>query len=126
MLFEKKKSLNNIPYRKLSLNCKQHSKIRKENVLRYYASFKVRKIESLFYKINIFWQKDYQLHWIAGSSAKLLIMQNYTDNTNWDVSRKCVMFLVSLSSRCAHICLRIKTKLINRFLISLYYDDNVN
>ena len=62
MLFEKKKSLNNIPYRKLSLNCKQHSKIRKENVLRYYASFKVRKIESLFYKINIFWQKDYQLH----------------------------------------------------------------
>ena len=27
------KSLNNIPYRKLSLNCKQHSKVGKEHVL---------------------------------------------------------------------------------------------
>ena len=32
--FVTKKSLSNIPYRNLSLNCKQDSKIRKERVLR--------------------------------------------------------------------------------------------
>ena len=34
--------------------------------LRYYATFKVRKSELLFYKINIFFAKSYHLHWIAG------------------------------------------------------------
>ena len=33
--------------------------------LRYYATFKVRKSESLFYKINTFLPKKYLLHWIA-------------------------------------------------------------
>ena len=33
------------------------------------------------------------------SSAKLYIMQNYTDNANGDAP---LTFLVSLSSRCAH------------------------
>ena len=33
--------------------------------LRYYATFKVRKFESLFYKINTFLQKNYHLGWIA-------------------------------------------------------------
>ena len=36
--------------------------------LRYYASFKVRKFESLFYKIKIFLPKNYHLHWIAGKA----------------------------------------------------------
>ena len=38
------------------------------------------------------------------------------------------IFLVSLSSRCAHVLLRKKTKLINRFLYNffLFYDDNAN
>ena len=31
--FLTKKTLYNIPYRKLSLDCKQHSKLRKEHVL---------------------------------------------------------------------------------------------
>ena len=33
--------------------------------LRYYTTFKVKKLESLFYKINTF-AKNYRLHWIAG------------------------------------------------------------
>ena len=36
------------------------------NELRYYATFKVRKFESLFYKLNTSLQKNYYLHWIAG------------------------------------------------------------
>ena len=36
--------------------------------LRYYASFKVRTFESLFYKIKIFLSKNYHLHWIAGKA----------------------------------------------------------
>ena len=34
--------------------------------LRYYVTFKVRKCESFFYKINTCLQKNYHLHWIAG------------------------------------------------------------
>ena len=34
--------------------------------LRYYATFKVRKCESLLCKINTCFRKNYQLHWIAG------------------------------------------------------------
>ena len=34
--------------------------------LRYYATFKVRKFESLFYKTNTCLKKNYHLHWIAG------------------------------------------------------------
>ena len=34
--------------------------------LRYYAPFKVRKFESLFYKINTCLQKNYHLHLIVG------------------------------------------------------------
>ena len=33
--------------------------------LRYYATFKERKFESLFYKINTCLQKNYHLHWIV-------------------------------------------------------------
>ena len=33
--------------------------------LRYYAPFKVRKFESLFYRINTFFAKKYHLHWRA-------------------------------------------------------------
>ena len=33
--------------------------------LRYHATFKVRKFDLFFYKINTFLQKDYHLHWIA-------------------------------------------------------------
>ena len=44
----------------------------KENVkLRYYATFKVRKFEPLFYKINTCLQKNYHLHWIAGRATML-------------------------------------------------------
>ena len=43
------------------------------NELRYYATFKVRKFESLFYKINIF-TKNYHLHWAAGRAN---ILSNY-------------------------------------------------
>ena len=35
------------------------------NHLRYNATFKVKKFESLFYKINTFLQKNYHLGWIA-------------------------------------------------------------
>ena len=34
-------------------------------ILRYYAAFKLKKCESLFYKIDTFLQKNYHLHWIA-------------------------------------------------------------
>ena len=34
--------------------------------LRYYATFKARKFESLICKINTCLEKNYQLHWIAG------------------------------------------------------------
>ena len=37
-----------------------------KNSLRYYATFKVRKFESLFYKINTFFQKNCHLHQTAG------------------------------------------------------------
>ena len=40
------------------------------------------------------------------SSAKLYIMQNYTDNANGDAP---LTFLVSLSSRCAHALLGRKS-----------------
>ena len=43
------------------------------NEIRYYATFKVRKFESLFYKINIF-TKNYHLHWAAGRAN---ILSNY-------------------------------------------------
>ena len=35
--------------------------------LRYYATFRVRKFDLLFYKINTF-EKNYHLHWIAGKA----------------------------------------------------------
>ena len=63
------------------------------------------------------------------SSVKLFFMLDYTDNA------KCAVFLVSLSSNCAHVPLGRKAKLINRFLIKikiffikifLFYDDNAN
>ena len=58
-------------------------------------------------------------------------MQNYKDNVCMDVSlaeENFAIFLVSLSSRCAHVLLRKKTKLINRFLYNffLFYDDIAN
>ena len=34
--------------------------------VRYHATFKARKFKSLFYNINIFLQKNYNMHWIAG------------------------------------------------------------
>ena len=39
------------------------------------------------------------------SPAKLFIVQNYAENANWYTfnSRKCATFLVSLSSKCAHV-----------------------
>ena len=64
---------------------------------------------------------------LAGSwsSAKLFIMQNYTDNANGNVpfnNRKFVIFSVSLSSRCAHVLWEEKQNWSNVLL----YDDNVN
>ena len=67
--------------------------------LRYYATFKVRKFASLFYKINTFFQKNttyirLQTEQIADrenfitdrswSSTKLFIVQDYTENANGD------------------------------------------
>ena len=51
------------------------------------------------------------------SPAKLFIMQNYTDNANEDVLFTVEnMSYVSLSSRCAHVLLGSKAKLLDRFL----------
>ena len=47
------------------------TRIVQSNVLQYYATFKVRKFESLFCKINIFLYKKYLLHWIAGRASIL-------------------------------------------------------
>ena len=45
------------------LCCRMDKKFRNT---RYYTTFKVRKFESLFYKINTCLQKNYHLHCISG------------------------------------------------------------
>ena len=55
------------------------------------------------------------------SSAKLFIVQNYTENANGYgplTVQKCVTFLVSLRSGCAHV--------LSLWKIFLFYDVNVN
>ena len=55
---------------KNSISYKQDLRIKRicssQQEFRYYATFKVRKFESLSYKINTCLQKNYHLHWIAG------------------------------------------------------------
>ena len=48
--FETKNSLNNIPYKKLSMNCKQHSKIRKEHALIKYVFWEGSTISFILVK----------------------------------------------------------------------------
>ena len=81
--------------------------------------FSRKAIENLLGKVL----KENSIIGRSWSSAKLFVVQNYIENANEDVgdafySRKCVIFLVSLSSRCAHV-LSLKN-------IFLFYDDNVN
>ena len=81
---------------------------KKTSVVKSKTYFSRKAIENLLGKVL----KENFIIGRSWSSAKLFIVQNYIENANEDVgdafnSRKCVIFLVSLSSRCAYFLYKI-------------------
>ena len=72
-------------------------------ILRYYAAFKLKKCESLFYKIDTFLQKNYHLHWIASRAnflSKYMIYiffnfgRNFCSFFSFVISKSSSLFVV--------------------------------